>query len=77
MALDKLFTRFLEANGPVVPMGEIAAASAGISGASERLIALARDTSRRDNIPYLAAFSQASAANPDLARAAREESINS
>lgn len=76
VALDRLFVRFLEANGPVVPLGEIAAASSDSGGASDRLIALARDTSRRESIPYLAAFSRVSAANPDLARAAREESIN-
>jgi hypothetical protein len=74
--LDKLVVQLLEANGPVIPMGEWAAAAADTGGASDRLIAMARDTSKRDGIPYLAAFSRVSSAHPDLARAAREESIN-
>jgi hypothetical protein len=76
VALDRLFVRFLEANGPVVPLGELAATSHDFGGASDRLISMARDTSKRESIPYLAAFSRVSAANPDLARAARDESIN-
>jgi len=71
-----LFTRFLEANGPVAPMGEAVPGDAlAGAGASDRLIALARDAARREGIPYLAAFAQVSAANPGLARAAREEAV--
>lgn len=74
--LDRLFARFLEANGPVVPMGELAAAAPDAGGASDRLISLARESARRDGIPYVTAFSRVSAAHPDLARAARNESLN-
>lgn len=74
--LDRMLVQLLEANGPVIPMGEWAAAAPDTGGAADRLIALARDASRRDGIPYLAAFSQVSAAHPDLARAARDESTN-
>jgi hypothetical protein len=73
VSMDKLVLRLLEANGPVVPMGELAAAFPDTCGASDRLISLARDLSRKDNLPYLTAFSRVSADNPELARAAREE----
>jgi hypothetical protein len=77
MPLAALFAQFLEENGAVVPMGEIAPAEPGIgAGASDRLLALAREAARRDGLPYLTAFRQVSAAHPDLARAAREEGIN-
>ncbi len=76
VSIDRLFMRFLEANGPVVPMGEVAAAVPEMHGASDRLIALAGEASRRDGLPYVTAFSRVSAAHPELARAAREESIN-
>jgi len=75
--LDRLFVRFLETNGPVVPMGELAAAAPDTGGASDRLISMARESARRDSIPYVTAFSRVSAAHPDLARAARDESLSS
>ncbi|HXG24501.1 MAG TPA: hypothetical protein VNJ09_08115 [Chthonomonadales bacterium] len=73
-SLSTLFARFLEENGPVVPMGEVARSSVEVGGRpSERLIALTQEIARRDNLPYLTAFARVSAAHPDLARAAREE----
>jgi hypothetical protein len=77
MSVSALFAAFLEANGPVVPMGETARAEMTPSGgASERLAALAREQARRESISYLAAFHQVCAAHPDLARSAREEGLN-
>lgn len=72
--LGRLFTQLLEENGPVVPMGEVARAdlSAG-SGAADRLIAMAKETARKENVGYLAAFGQVGREHPELARAAREE----
>lgn len=68
-----LFQRFLEANGSVVPMGEVAA-SDGLAGGSARdsLVRMARDEARKENIPFVMAFSRVTAAHPDMARAARE-----
>ncbi len=74
--LGRLFTQLLEENGPVVPMGEVARAdlSAG-SGAADRLIAMAKETARKENVGYLAAFGQVGREHPELARAAREEAF--
>ena len=70
----RLFMQLLEENGPVVPMGEMARAdlSAG-SGAADRLIAMAKETARKENVGYLAAFGQVGREYPELARAARDE----
>jgi hypothetical protein len=73
--LAALFSRFLKENGPVVPMGE-AFRSDSASMATDRLISLARAESRRENVPYVAAFARVTNANPDLARAAREEALS-
>src|SRR5204863_115017 len=62
--LSALFTRFLRENGAVVPMGEVARVDPHIgTRASDRLIRLARDKAREDNVGYLAAFSQVSGTN--------------
>ena len=72
--LAEIFVRFLEANGAVVPVGEVVPASASESGrAAERLVEMAREVARRDGVPYVSAFSQVATAHPGLARAAREE----
>ncbi len=75
LAPDALFARFLEANGPVVPMGEMMRASAEAGpDASKRLGGMARDRAKRDGVPYLAALTNVCTEHPELARAAREES---
>jgi hypothetical protein len=72
--LAALFARFLKANGPVVPMGEILRADSGAM-AGDRLISLAREEAKKENVPYVAAFARVSGAHPELARAAREEAL--
>jgi hypothetical protein len=77
VTVSALFTAFLEANGPVIPMGEMARAETTLAaGSSERLVALAREQAKRESISFLAAFHQVCAAHPDLARSAREEGLN-
>lgn len=71
--VSSLFSRFLEANGAVVPMGELAKADAAMpEGAAARLIAMARERAKDQGLPYHAAFLQVSSERPDLATAARE-----
>lgn len=76
VSLAGLFAQFLAANGAVVPMGEAAASdrTAGLA-ASDRLIALAQEAVRQSNTSYPVAFAKVSAAHPELARAAREETL--
>jgi hypothetical protein len=77
VSVSALFTAFLEANGPVVPMGETARAERmPTGGACEQLTSLAREQAKREGISYVAAFHQVCAAYPDLARSAREEGLN-
>jgi hypothetical protein len=74
--LAALFERFLESNGPVVPMGEAMRADGVADGrASDRLIAMAREAASRDGVPFAAAFSRVAGQRPDLASAAREEGL--
>jgi hypothetical protein len=72
--ISVLFARFLEANGAVVPMGEIAPGDVAAGGrAAERLMLMAEQMARKQGISYVMAFGRAARANPELARAAREE----
>lgn len=72
--ISALFTRFLEANGAVVPMGEIAPGDVAAGGrAAERLMLMAEQMARKQGISYVTAFGRAARAHPELARAAREE----
>jgi hypothetical protein len=73
--LAALFTQFLNENGPVVPMGESLRADSGAM-AGDRLISLAREEAKKESLPYVAAFARVSGANPELARAAREEALS-
>ena len=73
--LRMLFAQFVAENGPVVPMGELMVSDRGLGsrGAGERLVALAQEKSRREGLSYVQAFAAVSAADPEMARAAREE----
>ncbi|MGC8668560.1 MAG: hypothetical protein ACP5VE_10655 [Chthonomonadales bacterium] len=75
VSIPDLFLRFLKENGPIVPMGEWMPAGSSEEGAAQKLIALAQDTARKENLGYVAAFARVSAQHPDLARAAREEAF--
>lgn len=76
--LAALFERFLESNGPVVPMGELLCTGSAADGrASDRLIAMAREAAARDGVPFASAFSRVAGQHPDLASAAREEGMGS
>ncbi|MEP6756639.1 MAG: hypothetical protein ABJA67_14130 [Chthonomonadales bacterium] len=68
--LPSLFAEFVEANGPVVPMGEMIPANAP-GGATQRLICLAEERARKEGIAYHAAFAQEASRNPELARESR------
>ena len=71
VSLPQAFIRFVESNGEVVPMGErIPAELPGKAG--EKLIALTRERVLTDRIGYVEAFTAVTAANPELAMAARE-----
>ena len=78
--LSALFAAFVQENGPTVPMGERMATDrfstlTGGDGAAarERLIALAQEKARQDGLGYVPSFAAVAAANPEMARAAREE----
>ena len=69
-----IFRRFLAANGPVVPMGEMVSAdSTSGSGSGARLVSMAENISKQEGIPFHAALMSAANQYPDLARSAREE----
>ncbi len=75
ISISALFGQFLKANGSVVPMGEIVAADPTDGAApGSRLIAMAEEACKRDGVPFHAALSKVAAANPELARSARDES---
>ena len=78
--LSGLFAAFVQENGPTVPMGERMATdrfSTLTNGdgatARERLIALAREKARAEGLGYVPSFAAVAAANPEMARAARED----
>lgn len=78
VSLGRLFTQFMEENGPVVPMGEWIpgdreSATARSGSANARLMTLAMERARVEGISYGQAFAAVAAAQPELARAAREE----
>lgn len=68
-----LFAQFVAENGPVVPMGEWIPGARQGGSASERLMAMARERARQENIGYVQAFVAVTAAHPEMAQAAREE----
>ncbi len=72
--LNALFERFVNENGPVVPMGERMATDGSGTGesAGERLVALAKEKARQEGLSFVQSFAAVSAAHPDLASAARE-----
>ncbi len=78
--LSALFAAFVQENGQTVPMGErmatdrFAALTSGDGAAArERLIALAQEKARAEGIGYVPSFAAVAAANPEMARTAREE----
>lgn len=75
VSIPELFVRFLKENGPIVPMGEWIPAGSSDGSAAQKLIALAHDAARKENVGYLTAFARVSAQHPELARAAREEAF--
>ena len=75
-----LFAAFVQENGPTIPMGERMATDrfstlTGSDGAAarERLIALAQEKARAEGLGYVPSFAAVAAANPEMARAARED----
>ncbi len=76
-SVSELFSRFVEANGTVIPMGERIGASMGQSGggigARARLMELAEARAKAEGISFSTAFSAEATAHPDLAQRAREE----
>jgi hypothetical protein len=74
--IRRLFHRFLEANGPVWPVGEVAPALAGAgAGSTDRLIAMAKERALRDGKEYVAAFNEVAKEHPQLAAAVRVEGL--
>ena len=73
LSIADLFSHFLEENGPVVSMGEIAHSMPDVRDAADHLVRMARETSRKEGISFAGAFRKVSEENPDLARSAREE----
>ena len=78
--LSALFAAFVQENGPTVPMGErmttdrFSTLTGGDGAAArERLIALAQEKARQEGIGYVPSFAAVAAANPEMARAARED----
>lgn len=73
LSVADLFSRFLEENGPVVPMGEVAPSMPEVRDAADHLVRMARETARKEGIGFAEAFKRVSEERPDLARSAREE----
>jgi hypothetical protein len=73
LSFADLFSRFLEENGPVVPMGEVAPSMPDVRDAADHLVRMAHETARKEGIGFANAFRKVSEEYPDLATAARDE----
>ena len=73
LSVADLFSRFLEENGTVVPMGEVAPSMPEVRDAADHLVRMANETARKEGIGFANAFRKVSEEYPDLAAAARDE----
>jgi|YelNatPaOPRAMG01_1025707.scaffolds.fasta_scaffold22905_7 hypothetical protein len=73
LSFADLFSRFLEENGSVVPMGEVAPSMPEVRDAADHLVRMAHETARKEGIGFANAFRKVSEAYPELAAAARDE----